>query len=174
MSTVLARHARCYLTYAQENPDDWGWFDREWPQIERAWCWLIKQSDAPVLLVEFACAFLYQQEQQGRWRTLLAWGEAALRAARALGDQAGEAFILSRLGMAQHNLGNLAQALVYHEQGLALARAVGDQDLAVYWQRRVVYDQAVGHSALAQHCARLAEVRRLATAGSVDLLTHRL
>lgn len=39
MTTAQARYIDYYLTYAQGHPDDWDWFQREWPQIQHAWEW---------------------------------------------------------------------------------------------------------------------------------------
>jgi tetratricopeptide (TPR) repeat protein len=55
------------------------------------------------------------------------WGEAALESARRLQDQASEAAILSNLGMALEDLGNLSRSLEYQQQALGIAQAVGDR-----------------------------------------------
>lgn len=50
-----------------------------------------------------------------------------LDAARESGDRAGQARILSRLGLASASLGEAGQAIAYHEQALGIARETGDR-----------------------------------------------
>jgi tetratricopeptide (TPR) repeat protein len=55
------------------------------------------------------------------------WLEAALAAARRLGDRAGEGIILTNLGGAYLNLEELSRAQEYFEQALAIDRELGDR-----------------------------------------------
>lgn len=119
-------------------------------------------------------------------------GNRALAIQRMLGDRHSEAYALTNLGELYADWGDFPQAIAFHTQAITLMEALGDQhaladfygnfgetyvkagdyaQAVVYWQRRVAYDRAVGHSALPQHCARLAEVRGLANAGCVPDLS---
>ncbi|WP_059013625.1 ATP-binding protein [Streptomyces specialis] len=57
----------------------------------------------------------------------LAMGEIGLRAARRLGDRAGEADLLESLGMVRTQTGRLDEAGQYHEACLAIRRELGDR-----------------------------------------------
>ncbi|HQE92986.1 MAG TPA: tetratricopeptide repeat protein [Anaerolineae bacterium] len=60
-------------------------------------------------------------------RERIRWLEAALRAAREIGDRRGEGSDLNNLGLAYADLGDLHRAIEYHEQALVIAREIGDR-----------------------------------------------
>ncbi len=55
------------------------------------------------------------------------WLEAAVQAARQLGDRRGEGNALGNLGIAYANLGETRKAIEHHEQALTIAREIGDR-----------------------------------------------
>jgi hypothetical protein len=60
-------------------------------------------------------------------RVRIAWGEAALKGCREIGDRQGEGIALGNLGLAYADLGETREAIDYHEQHLTIARAIGDR-----------------------------------------------
>ena len=53
--------------------------------------------------------------------------QAALQAARQLGDRRGEGAALGNLGLAYADLGQPQRAIDYHEQALVISREIGDR-----------------------------------------------
>jgi tetratricopeptide (TPR) repeat protein len=60
-------------------------------------------------------------------REQVRWLEAALAAARRLGDRQAEGNALGSLGLAYWDLGDARRAIAFHEQALAIAREIGDR-----------------------------------------------
>ncbi|HQI86769.1 MAG TPA: tetratricopeptide repeat protein [Anaerolineae bacterium] len=60
-------------------------------------------------------------------REKIRWLEAALRAARALGDRGAEGAHLGNLGLAYADLGDARHAIAFYEQRLVIARKIGDR-----------------------------------------------
>jgi len=62
----------------------------------------------------------------GHWDQSAALHQSALTAARQAGDQLGEAYTLSKLGVVQQETGDYPAAAASHQQALALARSASD------------------------------------------------
>lgn len=59
------RYARYYLDYARSHSEDWAWFDVEWPQIQRAWKWLVNNAESSARVVAYALVFYSFQDKRG-------------------------------------------------------------------------------------------------------------
>jgi tetratricopeptide (TPR) repeat protein len=77
--------------------------------------------------------------------------QAALRAARELGDRAAEALADNDLGLAQFEQGRYVEAVAHHQQSLAIRRELGDRqaesaslnNLGLVYERQGRYDQSL-------------------------------
>ncbi|MEE1940997.1 tetratricopeptide repeat protein [Streptomyces sp. TRM 70361] len=76
-----------------------------------------------------ACALDVYFNRLGFWHDLTEINSAALNAARATGDRAGQAYALCGLGFAHTQLGRTDQALRYRTRALELFREIGDRYL---------------------------------------------
>src|SRR4051812_8161884 len=109
MSHAWERHARYYLEYAESHSEDWAWFDREWPQIKRAWQWINKHQERLFIqaYVEHLSAYL---ELRGLWHETLDWAKQELSV---ITEETDQIFSLVRIGNAYEKLGQLRQAHEY-------------------------------------------------------------
>jgi tetratricopeptide (TPR) repeat protein len=82
---------------------------------------------------EGACNLVWAIEDyldlQGYWLERVTALDVGLTAARALGRRYDEGVFLGNLGSAYSSLGQVARAIEYHEQALAISRELGEQGL---------------------------------------------
>ncbi len=105
-------------------------FDRERVNIDAGWAWAQQQAGETtdrLLLVYADASVKIGGLRYHKRRERIPQLRAALAAARRLGDRAGEGRALGGLGSAYSDLGEVRQAIGYHEQHLAIAREVGDR-----------------------------------------------
>jgi tetratricopeptide (TPR) repeat protein len=139
---VRVRHARYYVRVAESAQqlylrgdkallDGLALFDREFVHIDTGWRWALEQAgsqEADGLLLDYTnasaylCSLWYNERDERIPRL-----EAAVAAARRLGQRADEGTALGNLGVGFRRLGELARAIEYHEQALAIMRAIGDR-----------------------------------------------
>jgi tetratricopeptide (TPR) repeat protein len=105
-------------------------FDLEWENIHTGQAWTAGQRDNQALsklCIEYSYdgrRILYlRQLPKGR----IQWLEAALSAAREIGDRPHEAFVLRELGVAYWELGEARKAIEFLEQALVIDRETGDR-----------------------------------------------
>jgi tetratricopeptide (TPR) repeat protein len=107
-------------------------FDLEWSNIEAGHAWVAAQgveADEEVarlgmIYPEVGHYVLFLRLHAREW---IRWLEIALAAARRLKDRGGEGATLGNLGTAYWRLGEIDQAIQFHEQALFIARAFGDR-----------------------------------------------
>lgn len=118
MSRVKERHAHYYLKYAQSHPGDWAWFDREWPQIRRAWEWIHTNGDSLIAhdYIEHLSSFL---QLRGLWSEALTWAEWGLANTAEHDDQVWKHV---DIGNVYEKLGQLQQASESYLKALTLIR----------------------------------------------------
>jgi len=105
-------------------------FDRERANIEAGQAWAAAHAADPAaarLCNAYPDAGVYVLSLRLHPRTRIAWLEAALTAARAVGDREDEGVHLNNLGIAYKNLGEPHRAIDYYEQHLTIARETGDR-----------------------------------------------
>lgn len=106
-------------------------FDTEWQNIRAGQAWAAARMDASEdaarlcnyyvsTAVDCLALRLHPRER-------IAWLEAALAAARKLGEKKNEGNHLGNLGLAYAALGETRKAIEYYEQALAIAREIGDR-----------------------------------------------
>lgn len=128
---IQERHARHYLAYAYEHPDDWDRFDPEWGQIQHAWEWMCQKGNEQIIL-DYIMAFSSYQKRRGFLADLLNWAEHGLRAIRSfpvtkhettqttLLRSKTEASLLHSISSALQSLGKMSEALDSYHQALAI------------------------------------------------------
>ena len=196
------RHAAHYLAVAARADDlyDEGGehvleglrlFDGVWPHLEAAWGWLRAREDEASArwLSDFAGRMpnmLDLRLTPGQRIPIL---EAALAAARRLGDRRGEGTALGNLGLAYAALGDAGRAIELYEQALAIDREIGDRrgegivcwnmglayerlgehaKAAALMQVTVDFERGIGHPDAEKDARHLEEVRRKAGLGAAD------
>jgi tetratricopeptide (TPR) repeat protein len=106
-------------------------FDLEWENIRTGQAWVVDQNrNNPALLelcFNYADAGAYVLELRQHPREQIRWLEAALSAARQIGDRRYEGAALGNLGIAYFNLGEVRKAIEFYEEYLAIAREIGDR-----------------------------------------------
>jgi len=106
-------------------------FDLEWPHIRAGHDWAVRHAEtdgeATRLCSAYPGAAVYCLDLRLSPRERIAWLEAAVKAARRLGDRAAEGRHLGNLGLAYAALGEVRQAIGYYEQALEIAREIGDR-----------------------------------------------
>jgi tetratricopeptide (TPR) repeat protein len=106
-------------------------FDLEWENIRTGQAWVAAPggNDAALskLCVAYPDAGVYVLSLRQHPRELIQWLEAALSAARELGDRGAEGVHLGNLGNAYVALGDARKAIEFYEQLLAIARELGDR-----------------------------------------------
>jgi tetratricopeptide (TPR) repeat protein len=106
-------------------------FDLEWHNVQAGQVWAARhaqEDDAAAHLCNvYPDAGVYCLDLRQHPRERIRWTEAALDAARRLGDRRGEGNHLGRLGIAYRDLGQVERAIEYHEAALEIAREIGDR-----------------------------------------------
>jgi tetratricopeptide (TPR) repeat protein len=106
-------------------------FDRERVNIVAGQAWAAARieasQDAAALAARYADAGVYVLSLRLHPRERIAWGKAALKGSRAIGDRLGEGATLGNLGNAYADLGETRTAIEYHEQALIISREIGDR-----------------------------------------------
>jgi tetratricopeptide (TPR) repeat protein len=106
-------------------------FDRERTHIQEGQAWAAVHSTtdegAAAVCSAYADAGVYCSSLRLHPRQWVAWLEAALAAARRLGNRAAETSHLGTLGIAHRRLGDTERAIALFEQHLASAREIGDR-----------------------------------------------
>lgn len=106
-------------------------FDREWDNIQAGHSWAVahagEDEDAAQLCSEFPQAGAYCLDLRRHPREQIEWLEAALIAARRLGDRSAEALHSGNLGNAYMNLGEIRRAIESYEEWLEIAREIEDR-----------------------------------------------
>jgi hypothetical protein len=117
---VRERHARYYLDYLRASPEDWHWFDIEWPQIQNAWKWVSLSNNSAAFVLDYVHTMRGFQSSLGIWRDLIIWQRRGLEAARALNLRKTEAVLIHNIGWGTYVLGQRPEALGYYEQALII------------------------------------------------------
>ena len=108
-----------------------GLFDRERQNVEAGQAWAAVRAshnpDAARLCNAYPDAGAYVISLRLHPRARIAWLEAALAAARSLGDREMEGMHLTNLGGAYHTLGEVQKAIGYYEEALKIDREIGDR-----------------------------------------------
>ncbi len=107
-------------------------FDRDRAHFEAAQMWAAERSqqdeNAAKRCIELALLGHSLLTQRLAPRLRLRWLEAALNAARRLGDTSSEGRLLGYVGLVYRDLGQMGQALDYYNQSLQVCRKVGDRN----------------------------------------------
>jgi DNA-binding SARP family transcriptional activator len=104
----------------------------------------------PEIIIQIAHALFGFFLVRGHLRDWALVNQAALRAARELGDRAAEALAHNDLGLAQFEQGRYAEAVAHHQQTLAIGRDLGDRhveaaslnNLGLVYERQGRYDES--------------------------------
>jgi len=104
-------------------------FDAALPHLRAAWAWMRAQGDADAArwLSNFASWTAYVLDLRMTPREKIPVLEAALEAARRLGDREAEGIHLGNLGLAYADLGDPRRAIGFYEQTLQIHREIGDR-----------------------------------------------
>ena len=106
-------------------------FDLERGNIEAGQDWAARRAavdDAAARLCSsYPDAGVYVLSLRQHPREWIQWLEAALTAARRLGDREAEGAHLGNLGLAYARMGEIRRAVEYHEQALVISREIGDR-----------------------------------------------
>ena len=104
-------------------------FDLERTHIETAFDWLQSQNDeeSAGLLVSLVTAVAYTSDLRFHPKQLILWLKAKVKASKIIKDRQAEGIALGNLGIAYWNLGDSKNAVIFHEQSLAIAREIGDR-----------------------------------------------
>ncbi len=106
-------------------------FDREWPHIRAGHDWAVEHAETDEEATRLCSAYpdaavdcLDLRLSPGE---KIPWLEAAVEAARRLGDREAEGVHLGNLGLAYAALGEVRKAIGFYEQALAIDREIGDR-----------------------------------------------
>jgi tetratricopeptide (TPR) repeat protein len=128
---VLAAAEALYLKGGEHVLSGLELFDRERRNIEAGQTWAAASAaDDPAaagLCVSYPDAGGYVLHLRQHPRQRIAWLEAAVAAARQIGDRPGEGAALGNVGLAHADLGETRRAIEYYEQVLAIAREIGSR-----------------------------------------------
>ncbi|HQH86943.1 MAG TPA: tetratricopeptide repeat protein, partial [Anaerolineaceae bacterium] len=127
---VLTEANRLYLKGNENILAGLAQFDRERTHIEAGQAWAAAHPADPAaarLCNLYPDAGTYIIDLRLHPRAQITWREAALTAARALGNRKYEGFHLGNLGLAWAALGEPRRAIDYYEQRLVIAREIGDR-----------------------------------------------
>lgn len=106
-------------------------FDLEWPHIQAGQAWAAAhaetEDEATRLCSAYPGAAAYCLDLRLFPSEKIPWLEAAVEAARQLGDRKVEGSHLNRLGNAYRFLGKARKAIEYHQKALEIAREMGDK-----------------------------------------------
>ena len=129
--TVLCAADALYMQGGESIERGLALFDLEWHNVQAGQAWAARQAqedDAAAHLCNvYPDAGLYCLSLRQHPREGIRWTEAALDAARRLGDRGGEGRHLGSLGNAYRNLGQVERAIEYHEAALEISREIGDR-----------------------------------------------
>ena len=141
-ATAWQRHAAHYEAVALAADDLYlqggsgllqglGLFDLEWGNIQAGQAWAAagaaEDEAAARLCSAYPDAGAHCLDLRQHPRERIRWREAALAAARRLGDRAAEGAHLGNLGNAYAALGEARRAIAYYEQQLVITREIGDR-----------------------------------------------
>jgi tetratricopeptide (TPR) repeat protein len=105
--------------------------DAEWPNIQAGAAWARGHAESSLaalaLVSKYPDAGAYVLDLRLHPRQYADWLEAAVAAARKLGDRAAEGRHLGNLGLAYADLGEPQRAIEYHEQALVISREIEDR-----------------------------------------------
>ncbi|MFI5353016.1 MAG: tetratricopeptide repeat protein [Candidatus Binatales bacterium] len=150
---VLAGADQLYLKGGAAVPQGLTLFDLERGNIRAGQAWSAAHAgvdDAGArLCVDYPDAGVYVLSLRLHPREWIDWLDAALGAARRLGDRGAEGVSLGNLGIAYDALGDHRRAIEFYEQRLAIARETGDRP-----------GEASGSGNLGLACYALGEYRR--------------
>jgi len=108
-----------------------GLFDRERQNVEAGQAWAAARAGQNREIARLCNAYPdaggYVISLRLHPRAWIAWLEAALAAARSLGDRRGEGNALTNLGAAYYSLGEVRKAIGYYEEALKIKREIGDR-----------------------------------------------
>ena len=136
------RHARYYLSVSQTVDTLYlrggdgldaalKMFDAEWPHIHTAQEWAAAHSsrdpEAARICADYPLAVRYCLPLRQTSRYQVRWWEAALKAARRIGDRRTEESVLRNLGLVYEDLGDTRRAIRCHLRDLEMARESGDR-----------------------------------------------
>jgi len=104
-------------------------FDGAWPHLQAAYGRMRERGDraAAQWTSEFPGRVVYVLDLRLPSREQIPILEAAVSAAREIGDRHGEGAHLGNLGLAYADLGEVRRAIEYYEQALAIDREIGDR-----------------------------------------------
>jgi tetratricopeptide (TPR) repeat protein len=105
-------------------------FDRERTNIEAGYAWAatrLEASKESALAARYANAGANVLSLRLHPRDRIAWGEAALKGCREIGDRQGEGRTLTNMGLAYADLAETRKAIGYYEQALTIGRDIGDR-----------------------------------------------
>jgi tetratricopeptide (TPR) repeat protein len=147
----LARAARdLYLQGGKTLLRGLALFDLEWDNIQAGQTWAARHAEAYEAAANLcnvypdAASYILELRQHPEER--IEWLTAAAAAARHLGDREAEGVHLGNLGLAYRHLGQVEQAIEYHEQSLVIAREIGDR----YGEGADLGNLGLAYSALGQ------------------------
>ncbi len=107
------------------------WFDAEEPHLIAAQAFCVQATSGAPEVFALCLALTLDGQNLLALRLLpnmqIGWYEAAVRAAKALGERPSEGLALANLGHAYRRLGRFADALFCYEQDLSLCRELGDR-----------------------------------------------
>ena len=106
-------------------------FDGAWPHLQAAYGRMRERGDraAAQWTSEFPGRVVYVLDLRLPSREQIPILEAAVSAAREIGDRHGEGAHLGNLGLAYADLGEVRRAIEYYEQALAISREIGHRNL---------------------------------------------
>jgi len=162
LGEAAMRHAAYYLEVGSQADDVYKQggehvleglrlFNAAWPHLRAAYGRMREREEraAAQWRSDFADRVAYPLDLRLPPRDRIPILEAAVDAAREIGDQAAEGVHLGNLGSAYYVLGEVRRAIEYYEQALAIAREIGDPGGRENWL-----------SGLGLAYASLGEVRR--------------
>jgi tetratricopeptide (TPR) repeat protein len=127
---VLGKANDLYLEGGEKISTGLRLFDREWENIRTSQAWISAGGESPAfseLCVDYPNAGAHILDLRQHPRERIRWLEAALAAARQIGDRRGEGNTLGHLGVAYKNLSEVRKAIQFYEQALVIARELGDR-----------------------------------------------
>ena len=100
-----------------------------WPHLQAVWQHMQAWDDGAARrwLCDFGYAFINLLDLRTTPAERIPYQQAALTAARALGDRKAEGAHLGNLGLAYAALGRVEEAIQHYQQALAISREIGDR-----------------------------------------------